>query len=182
MRRWRRKGEADLANAALVRRREIGLEEAARYFEERGGEPLDETQLSALDADAVGGWRVSTEQGTLFVVVDKKWPFSAPEVFIEQDHPRIKGPHVEKSGKLCLAPPHTTYSQADSGRLLAAVIAEAQNLLMDSSRDEEQFSQEFCSYWLRDMEPSRLCLSLLIPTGPSRNVSCWHGEKFSVGW
>jgi hypothetical protein len=149
-------------------------------MQERGAWELSSHQVHCVDPTGADGWIIKTEAGDITVVLDEDWPFVPPDFFIPKEHEKFLSAHVDVGGKLCLAPSHSTYSQGDPVWVLNELLGEAVELLKRSEIPDQEFVDEFQSYWLRDMQPKRLCLSLLNPQGPSRMIACWHGETHSV--
>jgi len=149
-------------------------------MQEREAQQLSGEQVRLIDRTAANGWAINTRAGEITVVLDEEWPFVPPDFYISKSHEKVRSAHVDGGGKLCLAPSHSTYSQRDPVWVLSELLREAEELLMRSDIPNQEFVDEFQSYWLRDMQPKRICLSLLWPRGPSRKIACWHGDKQSV--
>jgi hypothetical protein len=171
---------ADLAESATERKRKIAYAVALQHFAPRIVHILDDSELKSLDKDAAIGWAMTNAFGALFVVFDSSWPFSAPEIFIDNLHPNFEGVHVDGTGKVCLAPLHSTYSQSDPIQVIEHLLNETEELFRRGLGSDEEFVDEFQSYWLRDMKPKEKSFSLLKLPGPSRMVSCFHGKSYAV--
>lgn len=169
-----------MAEAALAKRRRYALQAVGILMQEREARELSSQQTRAIDPTAANGWATNTRAGEITVVLEEAWPFVPPTFFVSKDHEKFRGAHVGAGGKLCLAPPHSTYSQGDPVWVLKELLQEAEELLMKSDTPDQEFVDEFQSYWLRDMQPNRTCLSLLRTQGPSRMIACWHGANESA--
>lgn len=177
---FRKREVADLAETAISKKKDIAYAAALQHFEPRIEHVLGEAELKSFDKDAIIGWAMINAFGPFFVVFDSNWPFSAPEIFINNLHPNFEGVHVDGTGKICLAPLHSTYSQDDPVQVIEHLLSETEELFRRGLGSNEEFVDEFQSYWLRDMKPKGKSYSLLMPHGPSRMVSCFHGKSYAV--
>lgn len=155
-------------------------EQAAAHLHPVIEREIDKTELRLNYDNAPFGWHIASSGGTLQVVFPRDWPFSPPELFIGKNHPHFGGVHVERNGKLCLAPPQSTFSQRDPLRLLDELIQEAGNLFSRGIGEKEEFVQEFQSYWIRDMQPARWFHTLHQIAPPSRMIAGWQGLEMSL--
>lgn len=169
-----------MAETALAKRRRSALQAISEHLQGRGASALTAEQVRSWDKAGRDGWTLSDGAGDVTIILDDDWPFVPPEFYISKDHPNFGGAHIGSDGKLCLAPSHSVYSQGNPVELLDALLEDARQLLARQDVSAQELVDEFQSYWLRDMQPKRTCLSLLKPQGPSRMVACWHGEKQSI--
>jgi molybdopterin/thiamine biosynthesis adenylyltransferase len=139
---------------------EVEDELTARGFE-RGD---DGKWLGALDCGEYG--RVPTA-----VRMPEDFPGVIPEIIVERSALARRVPHVEKSGKICVAP--TTgvlIDMANPRGVIAEALERARNVLVKglSGANEEDFKKEFLAYWEEGAEG--LLWSICNSSGQSRRI------------
>ncbi|NKJ73546.1 hypothetical protein GFL38_14970 [Rhizobium leguminosarum bv. viciae] len=98
------------------------------------------------------GWRVRTMGVGLLVLADRDFPYSKPRAFIESYDRKRPQPHIEpianrgKLARVCLTTPTTPDDPLLS---VQAAVHDARLLLRanESGEEEEDFSNDFGSYW-----------------------------------
>jgi sulfur-carrier protein adenylyltransferase/sulfurtransferase len=148
--------------------------------------PLKADTLSRWSAKSfTHGWRLTVESSAgsirLDLLIDARFPRSAPRVAWVDAPPFPSLPHVEADGLLC------TLSEADEINrhfplgLLKFVLANASSVIEQglSGENQDDFRTEFQSYWNPLAERGDL-VSLLDPSGPSRPIVVWRGRKLTV--
>lgn len=159
------------------------------YFQSRtpSARSLSAFELSQHQSvSAEGGWRTSIEvngqTSEIDIIIDRHYPFSLPGLFLVGQNRFLVWPHVEKSGKLCLLPEHSTFAISTDVRLIEHLLDDAKALIgqcLDGS-NRSDFATEFLSYWGADIDDNRATRywSVLKPTGPTREIFYWKGTQF----
>ena len=83
------------------------------------------------------------------ILVRDVFPFGPPDIYFSDTAAFLRFPHVDNKGKLCLTNAAATYSPNLVTETVDFLIEEALKLIADSiaGRNEEDFIQEFQSYW-----------------------------------
>ncbi len=113
------------------------------------------------------------------------FPFELPEIYVDRSSLPKRIPHIEKTGKVCIAP--TSGVLIDFWRP-AEIVSEALSRTKDvlqtglSGRNEIDLIDEFLAYWDSDLTEGLNSIST--PDGPTRQVYCaevlaWKGYKGS---
>ena len=144
--------------------RKTAVSEAAEELKSRGFNPDKDGWIGLIDAAEFG--RISVR-----VRLPPRFPDALPEVLVERSTLKRRIPHVEKSGKVCLAP--TTGILVDASRprpLVTWALDRARQVLVDglSGKNEGDFIEEFLSYWQEGI--SRTVALTFGPAGAARRV------------
>lgn len=130
------------------------------------------------------GWQFEGVIGGMDTTFNLLLPFDfpyAPPSFGLVPPPRILTyPHVEEDGTLCLLFDGAPVDPAQPVEVVRQLLSDAVELLEKSyaGENQEDFRDEFLSYWSRVDTPSaKHFRSLLDPIGPSRVVRVWHGAN-----
>ncbi len=133
------------------------------------------------------GWKavleVSGERFELAILVRDVFPFGPPDIYFNDPAAFLRFPHVDNKGKLCLTNAAATYSPNLVTETVDFLIEETRKLIGDSiaGRNEEDFVQEFQSYWnlLPGFSPKKFW-SLLKPSLPTRSVFYYAATGFTL--
>ena len=134
----------------------------------------------------VAGWRMpvvfSDQVRHIDVLVDRDFPRAPVRIALVDRPAFLTWPHVERDGLLCLLP---NSAQVDSSSALEALknqVGSASELVEDcvAGRNEDDFRDEFESYWASGASAGRSTYSLVRPDGPTRLVRVWHGKDFDL--
>lgn len=130
------------------------------------------------------GWQFEGVIGGMKTTLNLLLPFDfpyAPPSFGLVPPPRILTyPHVEEDGMLCLLFDGALVDPAQPVEVVKRLLSDAVGLLEKSyaGENQEDFRDEFLSYWSRVDTPSaKHFRSLLDPMGPSRVIRVWHGAN-----
>lgn len=149
--------------------------------------PLSSDEVVSYKRSLIAGWEfhVQTDLMTrrLRILIDERFPFSLPHFFLVDRPEFLTWPHIEEDGRLCLQAKNKVskpqYPEAVAGELLGQAV-DLISACEDGS-NQEDFRNEFYSYWNRDLDESNGWIySILKPQGPSRIVAVWRGESWSV--
>lgn len=105
------------------------------------------------------------------VALPAKFPDELPEIFIERSRLVRRIPHVERSGKICLAPKTGILLDATAPRqLIRDALNRAQRILIDglSGKNSADLIEEFSAYWNSGVSAS--IVSICDPSAESRSV------------
>ncbi len=151
-------------------------------------QPLDAANLRMYTGrQFVAGWRLtvvfSDQTRRIDLLIDDRFPRSAPRVALVDRPAFLSWPHVERDGVLCLLPSTAavdpTTPTAVARRLLGSACELIEECISGSNTDD--FRQEFLSYWQWALpEKYETFCSLVSPTGPTRVISVWSGKTFSL--
>lgn len=168
--------------------RERALESLDQYLcDHCGGRRLSSSELGRYESRAVThGWRLPGDdegQPVLDVLVDGDFPYTVARIALPNGPRALEWPHVESDGVLCVLPGQSTISTRDPAGVAEAVLSDAQGLTK-ACRDRGNvgdFRNEFLSYWsLAVDDKARSFISLISPTGPSREIVIWRGKAANV--
>ncbi|MBT3028021.1 MAG: ThiF family adenylyltransferase [Candidatus Thiodiazotropha sp. (ex Ctena orbiculata)] len=170
--------------------RQVAIEALERYLcMERSARPLTPRELNQYrQRMATHGWRIPLDrwaQGdpALDMIIDGAFPYAAPRVALEDRTGVLIWPHVERDGGLCVFPEHATVSSEDPVYVAKSVIEDAENLIAEccTSTNEDDFREEFISYWsIASADDGPQFISLIEPIGPSRRLALWRGRHSRV--
>lgn len=133
------------------------------------------------------GWKtvleVSEQRFELVILVRDLFPFGPPDIYFSDPAAFLRFPHVDNKGKLCLTNAAATYSPNLVTETVDFLIEETRKLIGDSiaGRNEEDFVQEFQSYWhlLPGFSPKKFW-SLLRPLPPTRSLFYYAATGFTL--
>lgn len=114
---------------------------------------LDDAAISARFGKKHAVWKlvldVNGEQFELAISVGDTFPFEPPVIRFADAKVFLRFPHVDDKGKICLTNAAATYSPNLVTQTVDFLITETHKLIGDSlaGRNEEDFVQEFQSYW-----------------------------------
>ena len=153
------------------------VESACHELRSRGftGGPT-QNWLGQLDCGSHG-------QVAVRVDLPAKFPYDLPRIYVDRNDLQCRIPHVEKSGKICIAPDNGIL--IDSSRpvaILTEALEKAAATISSglSKTNHIDFIKEFLAYW--DIGLTEGLLSICIADGPTRVifwglVSEWQGYK-----
>ena len=171
------------------RRYETGVTELRQYLHSLSDSPCE---LSSLVLKKVYpkrrvtlGWRLKVEFAdryrTIDLLIDRRFPYTPPLIALVDRPPPLTWPHIENDGVFCLLPSSTEI-------VSNAPIGVTQNLLSSAAQlieasvngcNQEDFRDEFLSYWDRTVRPQAIEFrSLVNPQPPSRPIQVWRGKTF----
>jgi molybdopterin/thiamine biosynthesis adenylyltransferase len=135
----------------------------------------------------IAGWRlramVAGNVRELDALLDARFPRTPVRVALVDPPPFLTWPHVEQDGLLCLLPEEASVSHVDPVGAAREILLAALDLLEDcvAGRNEEDFRDEFFSYWGRAATDGiQPVVSLLCPSEPSRLIRVWRGRDFNL--
>lgn len=114
---------------------------------------------------------------------DSLFPFSRPGFFLLDRPAFLTWPHIEEDGKLCLLDDVKIERPDLVEDFLRSEMTDAFHLVekSEAGANQEDFQQEFHSYWNRQPKISgHKIYSLLTACGPSRLIRFRHGKNWSV--
>lgn len=142
--------ENNLAERHLIAASDAAGELAQQQFVR---DELDGSFVGELDCDEYGSFRVK-------INLPESFPDVLPDVFIERKTLKKRIPHLEKSGKLCLAPNTGVLIDALNPRgIIRDALERARRLVIDglSGDNKEDFLEEFNAYWDADEKLESIC-------------------------
>ena len=144
--------------------------------------PLNRDKLASTypTRDFSSGWRLSNlavngKRHLLDICLTEAYPFAAPRLALPEASVFLTWPHVESDGVLCLLAEHTTIDPLQPIAVVEDLIRSARELIIasEANLNEEDFRDEFLTYWSYGVEPSSPSVkSLLQGSTKSRFVSC----------
>ncbi|RVH17246.1 ThiF family adenylyltransferase [Sinorhizobium meliloti] len=152
-----------------------------------GARPLSESEFESLyqKHKVVRAWRLGLDLAhgrlELDLLLTERFPWRAPHIAVVDRSFYLRLPHVEKDGALCIFQEHAEFNPDAPIATVKRALFLAGKLLEDglAGRNEEDFRQEFSSYWPDDQN-AKMVHSLLTPGGLSRYVDMWRGQNFCV--
>lgn len=138
--------------------------------------PLSERELKQYRIRFVAGWEVfpglPDSQLYLRLLVSSDFPFSPPRVAVHPAPPVLTWPHLEKDGLLCVLADGAAISGENVEAVARVLLTDAYALVKAclSGAIEEDFEDEFDSYWIQWSATRKRFISLCTPDGPSRWV------------
>ena len=153
-----------------------------------GFRPLADTDLrSYVDRGFTVGWRLNVvfpDCGrALDLLLNDRFPREPPRVAFVKEAKFLTWPHVEKDGVLCVLPAGAQVAANDPIGTTSNILRAACQLIEDSAagRNENDFREEFLSYWVwAAAEGSPRVYSLIVPGPPTRSIRMWHCREFYV--
>lgn len=116
--------------------------------------------------------------GSMFLLLDNRFPYSIPRVAVSERDDILLWPHVERNGLLCIAGDNANIATSQPVEVIRSTLYEAENLLHQNERGElvEDYLIDFQAYWGREVAGSESTIySMTDHIGGSRIVSAWHG-------
>lgn len=151
---------------------------------------LDSQTIAALYSSPprgfVAGWRIEVAFPSGAHKVDLLlpigFPYQPPRVALVDAPPFLEWPHVEKDKVLCL---DSNAFESDPDKPVQAVayaLGRAEDAVNDllQGKCDEDFRDEFLSYWDWASSTGPCVISLLKPQPPSRLVRLWKGAHYYV--
>lgn len=148
--------------------------------EQAKSEAEDELKDRGCILNADGLWELDFDLDTYGDVpaklaLPKKFPDELPEIFIERAGLGRRIPHVERNGKVCLAPEAGILLDATAPRqLIRDALNRARKILIDglSGKNADDLLEEFSAYWRSGVSVS--IISICDPSGQSRPVQLFE--------
>lgn len=152
------------------------------------GTRLLEAELhSYASRKPIAGWEFvaqpASELRRLRVLLDARFPYSLPKIFLADPLPFPSWPHVEPDGNLCLLSSVRVLRPDQPEAILGVLLGQAFDLIRagELGLNQEDFRTEFYSYWNYSLtERIEEVESLLKPEGPSRLVHVWPGKVNTI--
>lgn len=134
------------------------------------------------------GWQIPVEfsdgiHRTLYVLIDADFPYISVRIALANRFDALTWPHLERDGLLCILPQGAAISNEKPIAVAEYILGQACKLIEDSihARNIEDFRQEFLSYWNLAVDNTVWkYISLLEPSGPSRQVKVWRGQEIRI--
>lgn len=132
----------------------------------------------------VAGWEVSVQFSDkirrLHLLIDNLFPRTAAQVALIDRPDYLTWPHVNKDGVLCILPDIAEVDPALPAEATANIFGQACTLIEEliAGQRQEDFRDEFNSYWSREAIRGVPFYSLCAPRAPSRLISVWRGQQF----
>jgi len=147
---------------------------------EAKSEAENELKERACSLNADGVWEFAFDLDTYgklpaTVVLPAEFPDELPEIFIERTKLLRRIPHIERSGKICLAPSTGILLDAMAPRqLIRDAFSRARRILLDglSGKNSDDLLEEFSAYWNSGVTAS--IISICDSSGQSRVVQLFE--------
>lgn len=175
-----------MGNNSLTLLRNIKLNELNLFFEKRGNSHrLSDRELReyGLSRSAIAGWttliEVNQESVAIDIVIDNRFPFTRPILFLKGKSFFRIYPHVDENNLLCVIPPHSTSTQDRISVLIQDLLRKAEELLKESfeGKNRSDFITEFHNYW-GDQNLRSFFWTLVQPGPPTRKITYFNGNSF----
>jgi molybdopterin/thiamine biosynthesis adenylyltransferase len=163
------------------------VSEVAKWLSELSGgaRELNPDELREYKAHKfIAGWRLLVnfvdKDRRLDLLLDKQFPRSQPRVGLVDRPEFLTLPHVEKDGVLCLLPESSAVDPFNPRSVAKKILGDACELIegLVEGTCEEDFREEFHSYWRWSANDEAILISSLIkPSGPSRLIRVWRGKN-----
>jgi sulfur-carrier protein adenylyltransferase/sulfurtransferase len=168
--------------------RERAVAELSTFFARRpNSRKLPDQQSRSTFREAVAGWETSISvlgnPITVRVVVDQRFPFTRPRIFLVDKRFFREIPHVDANGLVCVLPDSATSSASRVCELTEVLLEEAVALLEAGLQQSNHgdFADEFLSYWSETVAPGQSQFwSLLNPAGPSRTIAATKTNGYTL--
>ena len=137
----------------------------------------------------VAGWRISVNFSDdvvrrIDVVATASFPSVPVRTALVDRPPFMTWPHVESDGILCLLPNMAECDPDDPCAVAENLLSRSVRLveeLLEGSIIEQDFRDEFLTYWAYESnEDGTSFYSLLTPGPPSRAVRAWRGKGLEI--
>ena len=139
------------------------------------------------EKDILCGWSLDVhlcdKPIRLNVLIDNRFPRSQARIALADPPAPLSMAHVEDDGILCLLPAPSTVDHTAPVKAVQELLRLACDLIEGSGQESEEqdFRDEFLSYWVRDShKDAPVIQSLLSLEGPSRLVKVWLGRDRCV--
>lgn len=169
-------------------RRDQALAEVRGWLESLASpaKPLVADELGFYERRSfTNGWRLNVDfsgvDRRFDLLVDDRFPRTALRIALVDPPPFLTWPHIERDGVLCLLPEGADVSARSPAAVGAYVLGKACELIEDcaAGRNEQDFREEFLSYWGWDTTPEApFIYSLVDPSPPTRMIRVWRGQRF----
>jgi len=122
------------------------------------------------------GWEIypflPDPQIFLRLLITTEFPYSPPRIAVYPAPPVLTWPHLEKDGLLCLLADGAAFSVENIEAVTRVILSDACTLVTDclNGKINEQFEDEFDSYWLQWPQTTKRFKCLCAPDGPTRWV------------
>lgn len=146
--------------AFLKDRNTVAVEEVQKWLDslDIGLEFLSDNRLYELGfGKFYYGWKIFSELfpeevSALILLIDENFPYSQPRISIEGDDTALKGPHVEKSGLLCLAGDEASVATCRPADVVQQCLIDAESLIRENVEGfhDLDYITDFEAYWRRD--------------------------------
>lgn len=165
------------------------LEDVVAYIGSLGtaARPLTAPEIARLGSYSfVRGWRLTVILANriraLDALLDAQFPRTAPRIALVEPPPPLTWPHVEASGLLCLLPESASVDAGRPTDVLRDLLDSTCKLVeaCAAGRREEDFREEFHSYWSHRTARSDAVISLLSIRPPTRLISMWEGVNLKL--
>lgn len=147
-----------------------------------GSQPLIRLP-KAFERRFTHGWCLpvvfSDQSRDLMVLIDGDFPFSLPRIAVANSPALLDWPHLERHGLLCVMPDMASSAHRQARQVVQRVLADACALIEHNVHGdtEQELRDEFLSYWsFACADNARTCVSIVNPTGPSREIAVWKGK------
>jgi sulfur-carrier protein adenylyltransferase/sulfurtransferase len=148
--------------------------------------PLSVSDMASWpQRDLICGWNfsnsISDQTIKLAILLDSRFPRSRPIVAWIDPPPFPSIPHVDEDGVLCALTEIDELDPTQPLGIVKNVIGRAGTIIGDglSGKNQADFQTEFLSYW-NPTATGKDVFSIIDPSGPSRKIAVWRGQKFSV--
>lgn len=139
-------------------------------------------RLNTFDKEFTDAWCVTVQAAGenlgLEIRIPSGYPRLLPNIFLRNPPHFGTWPHVETTGRLCIAAPFDRYDRDRPVEVLSALIEGAIDIVEKgiSSSNQDDFRREFLSYW--NLQSSGIAWrSIIDPSGPTRKIKVWPGKK-----
>lgn len=137
---------------------------------------LSSSELNKYKICFRAGWEIypflPDPQIHLRLLITSEFPYCPPRIGVHPAPPVLTWPHLEKDGLLCLLADGATYSVENIEAVARALLSDACSLVTAclNGKIDEQFEDEFDSYWVQWSETTKRIQCLCAPGGASRWV------------
>ncbi|MAY15946.1 MAG: hypothetical protein CMI06_11480 [Oceanospirillaceae bacterium] len=147
--------------------------QVSRLFQRLDGRQLKRSLLKKTKKTYAFGWEIKTnllhegEPVYLQALFTKNAKFELPDIFVRCKKPiePLRIPHVEAEGKLCVWSERAKVNFSQPDDYVTAILSDAYTLLSDglSGMLDDEFRDEFQSYWQYEATSSTNVVSLVAP-------------------
>lgn len=127
------------------------------------------------------GAAVSGKPINLVIGLSHEYPRALPRVAVIDAPPFGTWPHVERDGTVCVTSSAERFDRDQPVAVARGLLGRVLEVLRQGieGENEDDFRSEFLSYW--DVLAGRRAVqSIIDPSGPSRRVVTWGGDRFRV--
>lgn len=146
-----------------------------------GTRALSKFELTSFYPNSVAGWKtkIDVEGSPHFVnlILNRHFPYSKPDVYLESSSTLRGKPHVNLGGSLCLVSGHVSFAHKRPVDIVNFLLKRAEECLaLPESEARQELENEFQSYWDQScLISSRQAHSLVTPKKPSRYIYFFNG-------